>query len=103
MSAVDSGLFDIHLLNFPDGMGKLVFPSRSNETHENKGVSSIPADILETPKHYTFFMDVPGLSKSDIQVLHILHYLCNCLMILLCKKRWLILSYWWDLGDCRGG
>ncbi|KAI8544747.1 hypothetical protein RHMOL_Rhmol08G0319000 [Rhododendron molle] len=68
MSAVDSGVFDIHLLNFPDGMGKLVFPSRSNETHENKGVSSIPADILETPKHYTFFMDVPGLSKSDIQV-----------------------------------
>lgn len=70
MAAVDSSVFDIHLLNFPDGMGKFVFPSRSNETHENKGVSSIPADILETPKHYTFFMDVPGLSKSDIQVFH---------------------------------
>ncbi|KAH7866415.1 hypothetical protein Vadar_020182 [Vaccinium darrowii] len=67
MAAVDSSVFDIHLLNFPDGMGKFVFPSRSNETHENKGVSSIPADILETPKHYTFFLDVPGLSKSDIQ------------------------------------
>ena len=26
-------------------------------------------DILDTPKEYIFFMDVPGLSKFEIQVL----------------------------------
>ncbi|KAL6996204.1 hypothetical protein U1Q18_006338 [Sarracenia purpurea var. burkii] len=73
MSATDSSLFDLaatvsHFLNFPESVGKFTFPSRSNETQENKGVSSIPVDILETPKEYVFYMDVPGLSKSDVQV-----------------------------------
>ncbi|XP_062221771.1 18.6 kDa class III heat shock protein-like [Phragmites australis] len=27
-----------------------------------------PVDIVETPGEYTFLLDVPGLSKSDIQV-----------------------------------
>uniref|UniRef100_A0A5B6YQU0 Putative 17.class III heat shock protein n=1 Tax=Davidia involucrata TaxID=16924 RepID=A0A5B6YQU0_DAVIN len=57
-----------HLLNFPEDIGKFMFPSRSDETHETKGVSSIPVDILDTPKEYLFYMDVPGLSKSEIQV-----------------------------------
>ncbi|KAK9281393.1 hypothetical protein L1049_004293 [Liquidambar formosana] len=71
----DSGVFngDIaaavsHLLNFPESIDKFAFPSRSNGTNETKGVSSIPVDILDTPKEYIFYMDVPGLSKSDIQV-----------------------------------
>lgn len=45
-----------------------MFPSRPRETRDNKGNSTIPVDILETPKEYVFYMDVPGLSKSDIQV-----------------------------------
>lgn len=58
-----------HLLGFPETMEKLVFHSGSNyEANENKGVSSIPVDILDSPKEYIFYMDVPGLSKSDIQV-----------------------------------
>ncbi|KAK1414211.1 hypothetical protein QVD17_29952 [Tagetes erecta] len=33
---------------------------------ESKG--NIAVDIVETPKELIFYMDVPGLSKSDIQV-----------------------------------
>ncbi|XP_057455012.1 17.4 kDa class III heat shock protein [Lotus japonicus] len=58
-----------NLLNFPETMEKLMFPSRGHDNQENRGgVSSIPVDILDTPKEYVFFMDVPGLSKSEIQV-----------------------------------
>ncbi|KAK4736245.1 hypothetical protein R3W88_010506 [Solanum pinnatisectum] len=53
-------------LLFPETIERLVIPSRSNESSENRG--SIPVDILDTPKEYIFYMDVPGLSKSDIQV-----------------------------------
>lgn len=75
----DSSVFDgdlasavNHLFGFPEALEKFVFPSRAHEHHENKGVSSIPVDILDTPKEFIFYMDVPGLSKSDIQV-----YICN--------------------------
>ncbi|XP_012444067.1 17.4 kDa class III heat shock protein [Gossypium raimondii] len=59
-----------HWFNFPENIEKLMFPSRTHESrdHENKGCSSIPADILDTPKEFIFYLDVPGLSKSDIQV-----------------------------------
>nr|AAK84869.1 small heat stress protein class CIII [Solanum peruvianum] len=50
-------------LLFPESIERLVSPSRSNES---KG--TIPVDILDTPKEYIFYMDVPGLSKSDLQV-----------------------------------
>ncbi|XP_055827755.1 17.4 kDa class III heat shock protein [Solanum dulcamara] len=53
-------------LLFPESNERLVYPSRSNESSENRG--SIPMDILDTQKGYIFYMDVPGLSKSDIQV-----------------------------------
>ncbi|KAL5698221.1 hypothetical protein ACHQM5_029288 [Ranunculus cassubicifolius] len=57
------------LLHLPE---KLLYPSSRTYTdeakHENKGVLSIPVDILNTPKDYVFFFDVPGLSKADIQV-----------------------------------
>ncbi|KAE8659571.1 17.4 kDa class III heat shock protein [Hibiscus syriacus] len=42
--------------------------SHSRRENGNKGISSIPADILDTPKEIVFYLDVPGLSKSDIQV-----------------------------------
>lgn len=69
--AADSSAFEVvnQLLNFPEAIEKFMFPSRAHETdNEIKGVSSIPVDILDTPKEYIFFLDVPGLSKSDVQV-----------------------------------
>lgn len=59
-----------HLLNFPEAVGKFVFPnSRSHDsTNGAKGASNIPVDILDTPKEFVFYMDVPRLSKSDVQV-----------------------------------
>lgn len=64
-----------HLLNFPaDSVEKLLLSSRPHEATaagEGKGAAGIPADILETPKEYVFYFDVPGLPKSDIQVLFV--------------------------------
>lgn len=59
-----------HLFDIPETMEKFTTPSRSphQETNKSKGVSSIPVDILDSPKEYIFFMDVPGRTKSDIQV-----------------------------------
>ena len=57
-----------NLFNLPETMEKIMFPSHTHDTQEARGVSSIPVDILDTPKEYIFFMDVPGLSKSEIQV-----------------------------------
>ncbi|KAL2555178.1 17.4 kDa class III heat shock protein [Forsythia ovata] len=31
-------------------------------------MNSFPVDILDTHKEYIFYIDVPGLTKSDIQV-----------------------------------
>ncbi|KAL1339437.1 hypothetical protein AAHE18_U036500 [Arachis hypogaea] len=66
-SIVDS--FD--LFNLPEAVEKMLFPS-SHHSHdharEGRIVSNIPVDILDNPKEYVFFMDVPGLSKSEIQV-----------------------------------
>lgn len=59
-----------NLFNIPETMEKLMYhSSRGHENHESRGVSTIPVDIMDTPKEYIFFMDVPGLSKSEIQVL----------------------------------
>ncbi|XP_027337940.1 17.4 kDa class III heat shock protein [Abrus precatorius] len=57
-----------NLFNLPETMEKFMFSSRPYENQETRGVSTIPVDILDTPKEYIFFMDVPGLSKSEIQV-----------------------------------
>ncbi|XVF27124.1 hypothetical protein REPUB_Repub14bG0079600 [Reevesia pubescens] len=56
--------------SFPENIEKFMFPSRTQDSHENenKGFSSIPADILDTPKEFIFYLDVPGLSKLDMQV-----------------------------------
>ena len=56
------------LLNFPETIDKFAFPSRSHHNHEQKGLSAIPTDIMDSPKEYIFYMDVPGLCKSDFQV-----------------------------------
>lgn len=56
------------IFNLPETLEKIMFNSRVPETSENKGTGSIPVDILDSPKEYIFYMDVPGLSKSDIQV-----------------------------------
>ncbi|CAH2036632.1 unnamed protein product, partial [Thlaspi arvense] len=60
-----------HLFGFPETIEKLIFPSsRSGEGNENRGGSSnnIPIDILESSREYIFYADIPGISKSDIQV-----------------------------------
>ncbi|CAA7400748.1 unnamed protein product [Spirodela intermedia] len=76
----DATVFE--LLHLPEAVEHLVFPyevgaaargrrGRPRERHrqgEEKGLGDVPVDILETPTAYTFFLDVPGLSKSDIQV-----------------------------------
>lgn len=36
--------------------------------HGLGGNGGAPVDIVETPGEYTFVLDVPGFSKSDIQV-----------------------------------
>ncbi|XP_047307109.1 17.4 kDa class III heat shock protein [Impatiens glandulifera] len=73
---MDSGLFNLagaanHLLNLsPQGIANLVFPIRAHETiNEINGPSNyLPVDILDSQNEYIFFIDVPGLSKTDIQV-----------------------------------
>ncbi|GLJ10549.1 hypothetical protein SUGI_0130250 [Cryptomeria japonica] len=65
-----------HLFNFPeDEVLEKLLNSRSYERLLNprsyeygKGMASAPVDIKQTPKDYTFLVDVPGLTKSDIQV-----------------------------------
>lgn len=42
--------------------------NNTNHNNDRKGVNGIPVDILDSPKEYIFYMDVPGLSKSDVQV-----------------------------------
>ncbi|KAL2336372.1 hypothetical protein Fmac_010818 [Flemingia macrophylla] len=58
-----------NLFNLPETVEKFMFPSsRAYDQHETSGVSSIPVDILDTAKEYVFVMDVPGVSKYEIQV-----------------------------------
>ncbi|RWR90776.1 class III heat shock protein [Cinnamomum micranthum f. kanehirae] len=56
-----------HLLHVPETIEKAMFCSRSHDKSNNQRMERIPVDILDTPKEYLFYMDVPGLSKSDIQ------------------------------------
>lgn len=63
-------LFDMDLSGVVNNLLNHVHetPLRDHENRESRKASSIPVDILDTPKEYIFFMDVPGLSKSEIQV-----------------------------------
>ncbi|CAE5960173.1 unnamed protein product [Arabidopsis arenosa] len=62
-----------HLFGLPETIEKLILPiSRSGEGTESRGGggsnNNIPIDILESSKEYIFYLDIPGISKSDIQV-----------------------------------
>ncbi|KAL6010529.1 hypothetical protein ACLOJK_000963 [Asimina triloba] len=62
-----------HLLHhhFPESIEKIVFPARYyHEDGERKVNDGAPVDIVETAKEYVFYLDVPGLSKTDIQSLN---------------------------------
>ncbi|KAI4386914.1 hypothetical protein MLD38_004790 [Melastoma candidum] len=62
------------LLDFPDNIERFLLSSpRSHEdgggSGKRQGVAgNIPTDIVETAKEYVFYLDVPGIPKSDIQV-----------------------------------
>lgn len=80
-----------NLFNIPETMEKFIFPSsHGHDHHESRGVSSIiPVDILDTPKEFIFFMDVPGLSKSEIQVHDTMPHHPNVLRIYCMRNWWL--------------
>ncbi|KAL5062581.1 hypothetical protein RYX36_024318 [Vicia faba] len=63
-------LFDMDLSGVVNNLFNHIHETpRIHENHESRKTStSIPVDILDTPKEYIFFMDFPGLSKSEIQV-----------------------------------
>eukprot|EP01018_Ginkgo_biloba_P027671 Gb_39584 [translate_table: standard] len=57
------------LLHFPEELEKMISPpARSYAREDYQGVLLGAVDIKETSKEYTFYSDVPGLTKSDIQV-----------------------------------
>ncbi|CAL5195809.1 unnamed protein product [Lathyrus oleraceus] len=62
-------LFDMDLSGVVNNLFNLHETPRIHDNHESRKTStSVPVDILDTPKEYIFFMDFPGLSKSEIQV-----------------------------------
>nr|XP_043626804.1 17.4 kDa class III heat shock protein [Erigeron canadensis] len=77
---VDLGGLVSHLLDdvvpAADAVGKIMFPNRSTSTshpdhHHHSSVANnkiIPVDILDTPNQLIVYLDLPGVSKSDIQV-----------------------------------
>lgn len=69
-SDVDFGGLLNHFLDVPDAIGKVIFPSAHSNREAGNGESkgNIPVDIVDSPKEFILYMDVPGLSKSDIQV-----------------------------------
>lgn len=62
-----------HLLSLPEALGKIIPSSRAEENNETKRVPNPPVDILEATKEFIFFFDVPGLSKSEIQVIRAIY------------------------------
>ncbi|KAL6496914.1 hypothetical protein OROGR_028843 [Orobanche gracilis] len=75
MSIVAEALSE--LFNFPESIGKFVLSSSRQDDgvrHQSGGGGGVShadfqADILDAPGEYIFYIDVPGLSKSDIQVM----------------------------------
>lgn len=70
-SYLDHALAMSPLLHFPEELERIKIPSGWLHDHnheENKGMEPAAVDIKETPKEYVFYADVPGLTKSDIQV-----------------------------------
>jgi len=59
------------LLHFPEELERIIGPSARSYDYghdENMGMEPAAVDIKETAKGYVFYADVPGLTKSDIQV-----------------------------------
>lgn len=55
--------------HIPEELEKMISPAaRSYGQDDMAGVFAAAVDIKETPKEYIFYTDVPGLTKSDIQV-----------------------------------
>lgn len=83
MSLAVGTFFDsaVHnLLCLPETLEKISLP-RSARLHDSSrarraaddeqrqsSLEIVPVDILETDKEYTFIIDVPGLSKANVQV-----------------------------------
>uniref|UniRef100_A0A0C9RR22 TSA: Wollemia nobilis Ref_Wollemi_Transcript_408_629 transcribed RNA sequence n=1 Tax=Wollemia nobilis TaxID=56998 RepID=A0A0C9RR22_9CONI len=76
MNNLDHVMDDGHLIatlnqffHFPEELEKMVSSSARSYREEDKGAAASAAvDVKETPKEYVFYTDVPGLTKSDIQV-----------------------------------
>lgn len=68
------------LFDLPETLDKLITPSQFQDS-KGGGFGSIPVDIVETSDHYIFYLDVPGLSKSDIQVNFPLIYIPSCSVV----------------------
>uniref|UniRef100_A0A7C9CQ42 SHSP domain-containing protein n=1 Tax=Opuntia streptacantha TaxID=393608 RepID=A0A7C9CQ42_OPUST len=71
MAAVEDLTFTnlTNLLNQGDALLKAFTPfTKENMSSEDRGALSPPVDIVSTPKEYIFYVDIPGHSKSDIQV-----------------------------------
>ncbi|KAL1218913.1 17.4 kDa class III heat shock protein [Cardamine amara subsp. amara] len=65
-----------HMFGLPETIEKVIFPTSRSGESRGGGSNNIPIDILETCKeslyyylsNYIFYFDIPGISKSDIQV-----------------------------------
>ncbi|CAN6451365.1 unnamed protein product [Victoria cruziana] len=58
-------------LHSPAGLRNFIhhtLQSHSHEYEEKILISMVPVDIFRTSKEYLFYVDVPGNSRSDIQV-----------------------------------
>ena len=75
MAAVEDLTFTnlTNLLNQGDALLKAFTPfTKENMSSEDRGALCPPVDIVSTPKEYIFYVDIPGHSKSDIQVLFVI-------------------------------
>ncbi|KAI0499286.1 hypothetical protein KFK09_020189 [Dendrobium nobile] len=75
---IDSGISN--LLHIPEALEKMAAfqPASGHDGQriydagsravDDRWIGNVPVDILENAKSYTFFFDVPGLPKSEIQV-----------------------------------
>lgn len=58
-----------NLMNDQDLLTKVLNRFTKGDMNSGDKTQTPLADILSTPKEYIFHVDVPGLSKSDIQVI----------------------------------
>lgn len=59
-----------NLMNNEDVLRKVLHRiTKGDMNYEDKTLSTPLADIVSTSNEYIFYIDVPGLSKSDIQVI----------------------------------